>query len=183
MLKLADIYARKKEASGQVSSQTRSLALGFLAITWALLTAHDQPLQAMASHVNRYIVLVFATVAILVLVCDLLQYVAITNFTDKAYKTAAKATPQEGQYDEKSVAYRAQAFLYKAKFYLLSADAFLLLLILGLLFLPVRTSTSEAQQQILTSTGCSNTVISVSDTQASPSGSGPASRPPGLNPK
>jgi hypothetical protein len=183
MLKLADIYARKKEASGQVSSQTRSLALGFLAITWALLTAHDQPLQAMASHVNRYIVLVFATVAILVLACDLLQYVAITSFTDEAYKAAEKATPQEGQYDQTSVAYRAQAFLYRAKFYLLSADAVLLLLILGLLFLPLRTSTSQAQQQLPTSTSCSNTVISVSNTQASRSGSGPGTPQRRLNPK
>ena len=57
MLKLGDVYARKKEASAQVSTQTRTLAFGFLGISWALLTAHDDPLKSMVGHVPTFLLL------------------------------------------------------------------------------------------------------------------------------
>lgn len=129
MLKYAEIYARKKEASGQVSTQTRSLALGFLAISWALLTAHDEPLHAMVAHVNRYMILALAAVSVLVIVSDLFQYVATTNMAGAALDRAGKARDRKAEYDDKSFAYRTQAFLYHAKFWILAAGAILLLMI------------------------------------------------------
>jgi NADH:ubiquinone oxidoreductase subunit 3 (subunit A) len=143
MLKLSDIYARKKEASGQVSTQTRGLALGFVAIAWALLTAHDEPLRSMTIHVSRYLILLFAVCAVLVLICDLLQYVAITSFVEDAYDEAEKRTPQEGEYDSSSRAYRVHAILYKTKFWLLGIAFSLLVIIVGFLFRPISPVASE----------------------------------------
>lgn len=61
------ILDRKKEASGQVSAQTRAYALGMMAISWALLTAHDEPLKSMAAHASRYLMLSMSVVGMLVL--------------------------------------------------------------------------------------------------------------------
>jgi len=54
-LKLDEVWARKKEASAQVSTQTRTLAVGFVAFAWALLTVHDDPLKSMAAHVPSWL--------------------------------------------------------------------------------------------------------------------------------
>jgi hypothetical protein len=129
MPELKDIYARKKEASGQVSTQTRSLALGMLAISWALLTVHDDPLKAMAAHVNRHWILGLAGVSVVVIICDLFQYVAITSMAGEALIRAENAKPQAALYDNKLFSYRAQKYLYYGKFLILGF-AFVLLLVI-----------------------------------------------------
>ena len=53
MPEIQKLFDRKKEASGQVSAQTRVAGLGLLAAGWALLTAHDEPLHSMSLKVNR----------------------------------------------------------------------------------------------------------------------------------
>jgi hypothetical protein len=139
MPELKDIYARKKEASGQVSTLTRGLALGFLGISWTLFTAHDEPLHSMAANVNRYFIIFLAAASVLVITCDLLQYVAITRMAEETYRRAEKAKPQEASYDDSSFAYKAQAVLYHAKFWVLAAGSVLLVVIFGFLLLPVKT--------------------------------------------
>ncbi len=119
MATLQEILDRKREVSGQVSAQTRALALGMLAISWALLTTPYEPLLSMASHVSRPLILGLAVVAVLVLVMDLLQYVAATSVAEKATQDAEKSAQLTAAYDSSSLAYRAQAFLYYAKFVLL----------------------------------------------------------------
>ena|ERR1700722_13376322 len=134
---LQTILERKKEVSGQVSTQTRTLALGFLAISWALLTAHDEPLHTMATHVSRYLILALAVSSVLVIASDLLQYVAATSVAQDAINRAEKVTPPAATYDNTSRAYKAQAFLYHSKFWLLSLGALLLLFIfIGLFSAP-----------------------------------------------
>jgi len=138
MPKLEEIWARKKEASAQVSAQTRAMALGFLAVAWALLTAHDQPLRSMAEQIPSYLLLVLAAVSVLVLVLDMLQYVAITKMAEDTYLKAEKENQtNDVLYDPQSRAYKAQALFYHAKFYALSAAAAVLLAIFVLLFLQV----------------------------------------------
>ncbi len=124
-----EISERRKEVSGQVSAQTRAPALGLLAISWALLTAHDEPLKAMAMHPNRNAILAMSFVAASILAFDLLQYVAYTNVADKALKKAEQSVSREALYDEDWV-YRAAGWLYHAKFYLLTAGALLLLYVM-----------------------------------------------------
>jgi hypothetical protein len=136
---LDEVYSRKKEASGQVSSQTRTLAFGFLAITWSLLTVHDEPLKTMAGRVPTYLVLALAAVSVLVLVLDMLQYVALTNVAESAYRKAEDAGQTDNVlYNKDSCAYKAQAFFYYAKFYVLAAGFAMLLVIFVLLFLPMK---------------------------------------------
>jgi hypothetical protein len=134
---LQTILERKKEVSGQVSTQTRTLALGFLGISWALLTAHDEPLHTMAAHVSRLLILVLAATSVLVIAGDLLQYVAATSVAQDAIDRAEKVTPPAAPYDNTSRAYKTQAILYHLKFWLLSLGALLLLFIfIGLFSAP-----------------------------------------------
>lgn len=134
MPKLEEIYARKKEASGQVSTQTRTLAFGFLAIAWALLTVHDDPLRSMTANVSRGLILALAIISVLVLVLDMLQYVAITRMAESTYRQAEKAGRTDGiLYDEESCAYQAQAILYHMKFWVLGSGALILAVIFVLL--------------------------------------------------
>lgn len=131
---LDKILDRKKEMSSQVSAQTRALALGMLAISWALLTPVYDPLKAMAAHVGRAQLLTLAVLAVLVIAFDLLQYVAATNVADEAAGRAEHAAGKEALYDDTRFAYRAQAFLYRAKFWLLAVAAVLLAVIFVELF-------------------------------------------------
>jgi len=138
MATLQEILDRKKEVSGQVSAQTRALALGMLAISWALLTTPYEPLLSMASHVSRALILGLAVCAVLVLVLDLLQYVAATSVAEKATQEAEAAEHQTATYDNSSFAYKAQAYLYYAKFVLLIvAGAMMAVIFVGLFRSPV----------------------------------------------
>jgi len=137
MLDLKDIYARKKEASGQVSTLTRALALGFLGVSWTLLTAHDEPLHTMAANVNKYLILSLAVVSGLVLAFDIFQYVAITSMAEEAYRRAEDVGHKEAQYDSKSTAYKAQGFFYHAKFATLIIGSLLLVFVFVRLFLGI----------------------------------------------
>ena len=122
---LDEVYARKRQASGQVSTQTRTLAFGFLAIAWALLTAHDEPLKSLAAHVPSYLILAFSLASVVVLALDMLQYVALTHMAESTHRKAEATGQKEGiLYDEESCAYKAQAFFYHAKFYILAASLF-----------------------------------------------------------
>jgi hypothetical protein len=143
---IAEINARVKEASGQVSTLTRSLALGFLAVSWTLFTAHDEPLHSMAANVNRYLILGLAACSVLFLACDLLHYVAITSMAEEAAERAKKVNPSTADYDVRSVAYKAQAPLYHAKFWIVASGSILLLTIFVFLLMPIKTTTASAPQ-------------------------------------
>lgn len=136
MPKLEEIYARKKEASAQVSTQGRTLAVGYIAFSWALLTAHDDPLKTMAGHVPAWMTLTLAIVSVLMLIVDMLQYVAITNMAESTYRMAESEGKTEGLYDPKSCAYKAQAFFYKFKFFVLIVASVWLGVIFAILFVP-----------------------------------------------
>jgi H+/Cl- antiporter ClcA len=135
------ILDRKKEVSGQVSAQTRTLALGLLAISWALLTAHDEPLHTMAIHISRWLTLPLAACAVLVIALDLLQYVAATRVAGKAIKEAEASESKTASYNDRSWSYKAVTLFYRAKFGSLMVGALLLLIIFVLLF---RVRPSEA---------------------------------------
>ena len=137
---LEEVYARKRQASSQVSTQTRTLAFGFLAIAWVLLTAHDEPLKSLAAHVPLYLVLAFALTSVVVVALDMLQYVALAYMAESTHRKAEAAGQKEGiLYDEESCAYKAQAFFYHAKFYILAASSLILAVIFILLFMPLNT--------------------------------------------
>jgi hypothetical protein len=60
--------------------------VGFVAVAWALLTAHDDPLRSMAGHVPSWLILTLAVLSVVVLILDMFQYVAITSMADAAYR-------------------------------------------------------------------------------------------------
>ena len=134
MVPLEKILERKKDVSGQISAQTRTLALGMLAISWALLTVHDDPLRTMAAHVGRPLLLAFAVCSVLVIVFDLFQYVAGNQVVDSAIKAAETSPKGEAQYNAGSLAYKAQALLFWGKVVFLAGAAVMLTVIFVRLF-------------------------------------------------
>jgi hypothetical protein len=138
-VKLEDVWARKKEASAQVSTQTRTLAIGLVAFAWALLTVRDDPLKSMAGHVPSWLILTLAVLSVFILILDMGQYVATTIMADATYHLAEKEGKEVGiLYDDRSCAYRLQGFFYHFKFIVLTVAALVLGIIFVLLFLPVR---------------------------------------------
>jgi hypothetical protein len=137
MVSLEKLLDRKKEASGLASAQIRTLALGFLAISWALLTAHDEPLRTMSSHVNRYLLLGLAVSGVLATAFDVFQYVAVTVMAGKAAEEAEAAASKTAQYDKDSFAWKAQAWFFRAKFVVVVIGSAILAVIFWHLFAAV----------------------------------------------
>jgi len=134
MLTIAEIRQRKREASGFASTQIRSLALAFIAVSWALLSAHDEPLKTMMAvlnkHVaNRYLVLSLAGIGFLITTFDLLQYLAIVWMTTTAERIADASPLKQGQIKKNSVAYKSQSAFFWAKASLIPIGGCLLLVI------------------------------------------------------
>ncbi len=134
-LKLEDVWARKKEASAQVSTQTRTLAVGYVAFAWALLTVHEDPLKTMAARVPPWLILMLAVLGVLILILDMFQYVAITKMAEDTYHDAEDEKKTEGiLYNRNSGAYKAQARLYHSKFVILVVATLVLAFIFFRLF-------------------------------------------------
>jgi hypothetical protein len=88
----------------------------------------------MAARVSRNLLLWLAVISVIVIGCDLLQYVATTKMAEEAYSRAASSESKQAPYDPELFWYRAQAFLYKAKFLILILGSGLLAIIFFLLF-------------------------------------------------
>jgi len=134
MASLADILARQKDVTGQLSTQTRTLALGFLAFAWALLTANADPLKTMAANAGQMLPMVLAAVSVLVLVCDWFQYYFGAEVAKATAAVAENAVRHEATFDQTSLNYRLQWGLYYLKLALLAVGFALLLIIFVHLF-------------------------------------------------
>ena len=130
-----ELLERQKEVSGQVSAQTRTSALGLLAISWALLTAHEPPLQGMALRAPQFEVLTLSALAVGVLICDMLQYVFYTQNAIVAVREAECSPTKEADFNYDAVSYKAGRFCYYLKFIVLVAAVLLLFAIFGQLFI------------------------------------------------
>ena len=144
MPSISQLEATVKESTGQVSTLTRSLALGYLAVCWALLTAHDEPLHSMAANVNRYYVLALAACSVLFLTCDLFQYFATARSAEEAVSRAKAVNPAQADLNQKSFAYRSQVVMFFSKFVLAVLGGLLLIAIFVCLLLPIETHPSPA---------------------------------------
>jgi len=129
-----------KDATGQVSTLTRSLALGYLAVAWALLTASENPLKSMAANVDRYLILALAACSVLFLTCDLLQYFALARTATEAATRAKALNPAQADYKETSIAYKAQGVMFFLKFWVAVLGGILLVVIFICLMRPIGAS-------------------------------------------
>lgn len=167
MPSLDKILERKKEVSGQVSAQTRTLALGTLAISWALLTVHDEPLRTMATSIYRPILLGLAVCSVLVIVFDLFQYVAATQVVNVAAEEAEHANPQAAKYNNNSAAYILSTLFYRAKFVLLIIAGIILVVIFIQLFSNSKSSSPVVVDKPV-DVRCSCTYPPVAEIQKNP---------------
>ncbi|MCY7290258.1 MAG: hypothetical protein LH624_18950 [Cryobacterium sp.] len=99
---IADITAERQSASGQLSTQSRAIALGVLAVAWLLLGGTQQPLSERFAGFNESLLWI-AAVCVVSLVADFLQYSFTLHETNLALGDSHKAkTADEAGYDDPS---------------------------------------------------------------------------------
>jgi hypothetical protein len=94
--------------SDRLSTQVRLIALGLLAVVWALLVSTQVPIQ-----VDRRGLIIVACLAILAMLLDLAQY-AVGYQASKSLYDALEHGEDRG-YSKTSLAYRARTFFFWAK--------------------------------------------------------------------
>ncbi|MGO9589888.1 MAG: hypothetical protein ACLP3K_07570 [Candidatus Acidiferrales bacterium] len=126
----ADIIAELGFVTDRLSGQVRTTALGALALSWGLLIGESATAQALAAQLKWHLVGVGAA-AILVLFCDVLQYVAGYVATLGVYRKMQKAGKNEGSYDESALPFRLRMVFFYLKMVVLSVTVVWLLVALG----------------------------------------------------
>ena len=112
-------------ASDRLSTQVRQLALGELALVWALLVGEKQdglPLQKV--WLIRIAFLSLTTMAL-----DFCQYIAAYLASRRAWEDLRAGG--DGQYDRKSLAWYLRSWCFGAKLFVCSLSVVLVLWVLG----------------------------------------------------
>jgi hypothetical protein len=100
-------------------------------------TLKARRLREWQAHVPAWMTLMLVALSVLVLILDMLQYVAITNVAESTYRRAENDGKTEGiLYDPGSRAYKAQAFFYHFKFIVLIIASVGLGVVFAMLFVP-----------------------------------------------
>jgi len=100
--------------SGSISSQARSIALGIVALVWALITGSDVSKLNLSSG-DRQDLIWPALLAILSLLFDYLQYVVGYWNTLSVYSKAETANKKEAVFNKKGFWYRARYIFFVLK--------------------------------------------------------------------
>jgi hypothetical protein len=110
MATFAEAAEKKRALSGQVSSLTRTLSLGVLAVTWLFLSGSKDP-PALVAVVPKWIMLIIAATCVVALALDLLQYLAAYKQVSADYVAAKTSKAKEVIYYADDV--RQWAFTWK----------------------------------------------------------------------
>ena len=111
----------------------RTLALGLIGVTWALLVSDSNSVKSL-NHAMPRTVLFIGGLAVLSLFLDLLQYVFGYWVADRLRRKMESEEVNDGQFDYESFAYRAQSFCFYSKVAVVSIAAGVFLVKLGLYF-------------------------------------------------
>jgi hypothetical protein len=99
---IAEVQEDRIAASSSLSTQTRTIALGVLALAWLLLNGTEANLAARFSE-HRAQLLWISGLSVLALLLDYLQYIFTLCDADAALKASLKASSaDEAGYDENS---------------------------------------------------------------------------------
>jgi len=115
--KMLDALAKDLDTySATISTQVRTIALGVLGLSWAMLLG-GQSVDAVASKLPRPWVIGISGACLIALLLDLFQYLLDYKATAAAYDKAAKVdgNDEDTTVDDQSFAYRAAFFCYRAK--------------------------------------------------------------------
>lgn len=97
MPKIAEVVEELRFISDRISTQVRTLALGLLAISWAILVGDSSFLKQLSEQFGRNLLLI-AAMSIFVLLLDFLQYVAAYAYVDGVRKKAESQGKAETDY-------------------------------------------------------------------------------------
>ena len=126
---LSDVYEELNFLSGQVSTQTRTIALGLLALSWGLLVG-ETTVRLMLDQSLRLGFLRVGMGAILALVLDFFQYVAGLLYVDTVRRSAERRKANEVIYDYDAQLYRARGWFFWLKVIVVVGDSGYLLALL-----------------------------------------------------
>lgn len=115
----AQAAAKKKELSGQISTLIRTLSLSVLAVAWLFLSGNESDLP-LIREVSTSSMMYVASLCIMAIGLDLVQYIAGYRQVAKDYQEAKKSGSQVVTYSESSI--RNFAFPAKIIFALFAAS-------------------------------------------------------------
>jgi len=113
-LPLKEVVDELHVLSDRISTQARSIALGIVALVWALLTSGSESNLAIISSDKRALIWL-AFFSILALVFDYLQYVVGYWDTCRVLSAAEEREDDEAVFDKRSVLRRLRTFLFYIK--------------------------------------------------------------------
>jgi hypothetical protein len=115
-----------KDMSDKISTQVRTLGVGILALTWGLMVSDSAIAKEMTGKL-RMPLLWTGTLAILVILLDLLQYICGYQVARLLIKEMERQKKAEGEYEYTTLLYRSQSWLFYGKQLLLAVASFYLL--------------------------------------------------------
>ena len=115
---LKEIAKELEFISDKLSTQVRTVALGLLAITWAILVGDSTFLRKLSEGLGKRLLLI-AVLSILVLLVDFIQYVIGYMYVHKTLKAAERQDLTEIDYDPESPLYRFRSILFWTKQFVL----------------------------------------------------------------
>lgn len=87
MPSINDVIEELQFLSDRISTQVRTIAIGLLAITWAILVGDSSFLRKLSEGLGKSLLLI-ALLCIFVLLLDFLQYVTSYIYVDKVRRSA-----------------------------------------------------------------------------------------------
>jgi hypothetical protein len=131
---LSEIIKDLNFLSDRISTQVRSIALGLIALVWALLVGSDTQVLSLGSA-SRPHLLAIGLLGVLIMFLDYLQYVFGYLNTNKTRKTAEEDADHAAAYNYRSRLYMTRTFFFWAKQALVAIAVVWFGVVVGLLLL------------------------------------------------
>ena len=130
MPELKEITEELEFISDKLSTQVRTVAIGLLAITWAILVGDSSFLRKLSEGLGKRLLLI-AVLSVFVLLVDFIQYVIGYVYVYKALKAAEAENLTEIDYDPDSSLYQFRSILFWTKQFVLIVTLVLFLVVLA----------------------------------------------------
>lgn len=114
MLKINEIIKELNFLSDRISTQVRTISVSLIAFIWILLLGGEKaPFEFSICIKKQLVVIMF--LAVIIMLCDFLQYFFGYINTDSLRKDLEANDKEEGEYDYKSWKYRVRKGMFWAK--------------------------------------------------------------------
>ena len=115
--------------SDRLSTQVRMIAIGLLAVTWAIFVGESSFLRKLAEGLGKSLLIVSA-LSVLVLLVDFLQYVTGYVFVRRTLKAAEAQGLNKIEYDSESPLFKVRSIFFWTKQFILILTIALFLVVL-----------------------------------------------------